>query len=150
MANILPSVGSQTANRLAQMMTANAQQKRGQALTARFGGMDERRRKMDRLFALLQQRGQQRQAERAARGPSGESRIAQTLFANTLPGAFLESDRTVSSGYQPNAANSLAGSLQQGMRGAGMGQSLMGIGNQGTSMMDSQMTDNPFWTGGGS
>lgn len=140
MANVLPTVGAQSGNRLAQMLAASAQQNRGLALQAQFGGMDERRRKMDRLFALLQQRGQQRQAERAARGPSGPSRIAQTLLAGTVPGAFLESDRTVSSGYRPNQANSLASGARNAM-------GVMG-GMQDIGLLD-MSTETPIWGQGG-
>lgn len=70
----VPTVGRDTAGRLAQMMAASAQQKRSQALAARFGAIDERTRKMDRLHALLQQRMAEvkaREARKKAEGSDG-------------------------------------------------------------------------------
>lgn len=80
----LPTVGAQSANRLAQMLAASAQQKRGLAMQAQFGGIDERRRKLDRIHALLQQRAaemQAREARKKAEGSSKGSKIGAGIGA---------------------------------------------------------------------
>lgn len=143
---ILPSVGAQTGNRLAQMIASESQSQRyaGQGLRQlafrqQLATAQERERKQMLLMAMLQQRAQQRQTKRAARGPSMPSRIGQTLLAGTPGAAFLESDRTVSSGWQPNTANSLLTAVQNAM---GMMTGVQGLqqGRQGLQLGQQQLT----------
>lgn len=143
---ILPSVGAQTGNRLAQMVAAQGQQQFGAALDTRrmaiqqqLATSQEQERKRMLLMALLQKHSSERQAKRAARGPGQMSRTFQTLFAGTPVNAFLESDRTVSSGYQPNKDNSIVGFIDwlMNMRSGGlknqMGQQSLGQGTTDSS-----------------
>lgn len=148
---VLPTVGAQSGNRLAQMLAASAQQKRGLAMQAQFGGMDERRRKMDRLHALLQQRMQWVQEREARKRAEKSGKYAAlggkvgSLFG--LQGAGIGS--SVGGLWDPDPE-----------RGMAMGQSLMSTANQGMSLMDKMRgmgllqgvpTETPiFGQGGGS
>lgn len=94
---ILPSVGAQTGNRLAQMIGSDAQSQRyaaqglrQQAFQQQRAAGEERERKQMLLMALLQQHAQKRQTKRAARGPSYMSRLGENLIGDTPFGAFIE------------------------------------------------------------
>lgn len=157
---ILPSVGAQTGNRLAQMMAtqgrtdmAASMDMRQMAFQQQLAAAQEEEKSRMLLMSMLQQRSQQRQARRAARGPGQMSRTFQTLFAGTPVNAFIESDRTVSSGYQPNKDNSIVGFIEwlAKMKGQGIQQNLgqQRIAESQYSMGEGT-TENWFWKGGGS
>lgn len=137
---IAGSIGAPTSQGIAQMLFADAQARQQSSRQFQFAALQEKGRKFDVLMAAIAQHQQRRQAERAARGPSRPSRIAEQLIGDTPLGAFFETEKW---GQRPvPAGRSLGSALTRGLGGVG-GLPGGGVGGGGGGMA-SAFTDVPL------